>query len=108
MFAVLCVYQGVYVSFLPHFGTDLFVGLYAFGNIFALSSTLFLVGPVKQLKRMLEQLRIYYAVLRFAHIVIFLVSCSSASSSSVFTATVTLLVAAGAICLKILHRDAVS
>ncbi|XP_032429036.1 vesicle transport protein SFT2B-like [Xiphophorus hellerii] len=61
---------GVYVSFLPHFGTDLFVGLYAFGNIFALSSTLFLVGPVKQLKRMCDMSRVLAALTMLACVVL--------------------------------------
>ncbi|XP_007568516.1 vesicle transport protein SFT2B-like [Poecilia formosa] len=61
---------GVYVSFLPHFGTDLFIGLYAFGNIFALSSTLFLVGPVKQLKRMCDMSRVLATITMLACVVL--------------------------------------
>ncbi|XP_014868278.1 PREDICTED: vesicle transport protein SFT2B-like [Poecilia mexicana] len=61
---------GVYVSFLPHFGTDLFIGLYAFGNIFALSSTLFLVGPVKQLKRMCDMSRVLATLTMLACVVL--------------------------------------
>ncbi|XP_043985667.1 vesicle transport protein SFT2B-like isoform X2 [Gambusia affinis] len=61
---------GVYVSFLPHFETNLFIGLYAFGNIFALSSTLFLVGPAKQLKRMCDMSRVLATLTMLACVVL--------------------------------------
>ncbi|RVE74063.1 hypothetical protein OJAV_G00037770 [Oryzias javanicus] len=48
---------GVCVLFLPKIGITLFIVFYTFGNICALGSTMFLMGPVKQLKRMCDKTR---------------------------------------------------
>uniref|UniRef100_A0A3P8TMU1 Vesicle transport protein n=1 Tax=Amphiprion percula TaxID=161767 RepID=A0A3P8TMU1_AMPPE len=55
--AFMCVLQGVCVLFIPRIGLTLFIVFYTFGNICALCSTMFLMGPVKQLKRMCDKTR---------------------------------------------------
>uniref|UniRef100_A0A8C6P5N0 Vesicle transport protein n=1 Tax=Nothobranchius furzeri TaxID=105023 RepID=A0A8C6P5N0_NOTFU len=52
-----CTVLGVCVLFLPKIGLTLFIVFYTFGNICALCSTMFLMGPVKQLKRMCDKTR---------------------------------------------------
>ncbi|TNM87582.1 hypothetical protein fugu_005803 [Takifugu bimaculatus] len=52
-----CTILGVGVLFLPRIGLTLFIVFYTFGNVCALSSTMFLMGPVKQLKRMCDKTR---------------------------------------------------
>uniref|UniRef100_A0A4W6G815 Vesicle transport protein n=1 Tax=Lates calcarifer TaxID=8187 RepID=A0A4W6G815_LATCA len=44
--------------FIPHTGIKLFAIFYTLGNIAALASTCFLMGPLKQLKRMFEPTRL--------------------------------------------------
>ncbi|KAG7457385.1 vesicle transport protein SFT2B-like [Solea senegalensis] len=48
---------GVCVLFLPRIGLTLFIVFYTFGNVCALGSTMFLMGPLKQLKRMCDKTR---------------------------------------------------
>ncbi|XP_061743946.1 vesicle transport protein SFT2B-like isoform X3 [Nerophis ophidion] len=48
---------GVCLLFLPRIGIILFIVFYTFGNVCALCSTMFLMGPVKQLKRMCDKTR---------------------------------------------------
>ncbi|TRY90319.1 hypothetical protein DNTS_018620 [Danionella cerebrum] len=50
--------RGTAFLFLPKAGIKLFAVFYTFGNIAALSSTCFLMGPLKQLKRMFEPTRL--------------------------------------------------
>uniref|UniRef100_A0A8C6TT99 Vesicle transport protein n=1 Tax=Neogobius melanostomus TaxID=47308 RepID=A0A8C6TT99_9GOBI len=52
-----CTILGVGCLFLPHIGITLFIVFYTFGNICALGSTMFLMGPMKQLKRMCDKTR---------------------------------------------------
>ncbi|KAM6921413.1 SFT2 domain containing 2a isoform 2-T2 [Xenentodon cancila] len=52
-----CTILGVCVLFLPRIGLTLFIVFYTFGNVCALASTMFLMGPMKQLKRMCDKTR---------------------------------------------------
>ncbi|XP_064173114.1 vesicle transport protein SFT2A isoform X2 [Anguilla rostrata] len=54
---ILCSILGTALLFLPK-GTQLFAVFYTLGNLAALSSTCFLMGPLKQLKRMFEPTRL--------------------------------------------------
>ncbi|XP_030627522.1 vesicle transport protein SFT2A [Chanos chanos] len=54
---ILCSILGTALLFLPK-GMSLFAVFYTLGNIAALSSTCFLMGPLKQLKRMFEPTRL--------------------------------------------------
>ncbi|XP_061745195.1 vesicle transport protein SFT2B-like [Nerophis ophidion] len=49
---VLCSILGTCMLWLPAFGLAVFAVLYSVGNICALASTMFLVGPCRQLKSM--------------------------------------------------------
>ncbi|XP_037106206.1 SFT2 domain containing 2a [Syngnathus acus] len=53
----VCAILGVCLLFIPRIGIILFIVFYTFGNICALASTMFLMGPVKQLKRMCDKTR---------------------------------------------------
>uniref|UniRef100_A0A3Q3M0W7 Vesicle transport protein n=1 Tax=Mastacembelus armatus TaxID=205130 RepID=A0A3Q3M0W7_9TELE len=52
-----CTILGVCVLFVPRIGLTLFIVFYTFGNICTLCSTMFLMGPMKQLKRMCDKTR---------------------------------------------------
>ncbi|XP_010866364.1 vesicle transport protein SFT2A [Esox lucius] len=54
---ILCSIMATALLFLPN-GTKLFAVFYTLGNLAALSSTCFLMGPLKQLKRMFEPTRL--------------------------------------------------
>lgn len=54
---ILCSILGSALLFLPG-GIKLFAVFYTLGNIAALASTCFLMGPLKQLKRMFEPTRL--------------------------------------------------
>ncbi|KAL7877445.1 hypothetical protein SRHO_G00040880 [Serrasalmus rhombeus] len=54
---ILCSILGTALLFLPK-GLQLFAVFYTLGNIAALASTCFLMGPLKQLKRMFEPNRL--------------------------------------------------
>ncbi|CAG09484.1 unnamed protein product [Tetraodon nigroviridis] len=54
---ILCSILGSALLFLPN-GIKLFAVFYTIGNIAALSSTCFLMGPLRQLKRMFEPTRL--------------------------------------------------
>ncbi|XP_035809412.1 vesicle transport protein SFT2A isoform X2 [Amphiprion ocellaris] len=54
---ILCSILGTALLFLPN-GIKLFAVFYTLGNIAALASTCFLMGPLKQLKRMFEKTRL--------------------------------------------------
>ncbi|KAJ8250391.1 hypothetical protein COCON_G00223130 [Conger conger] len=54
---ILCSILGTALLFLPK-GMHLFAVFYTLGNVAALSSTCFLMGPLKQLKRMFEPTRL--------------------------------------------------
>uniref|UniRef100_A0A8C9QZX3 Vesicle transport protein n=1 Tax=Scleropages formosus TaxID=113540 RepID=A0A8C9QZX3_SCLFO len=54
---ILCSILGTALLFLPN-GIKLFAVFYTLGNISALASTCFLMGPLKQLKRMFDPTRL--------------------------------------------------
>ncbi|KAM9797642.1 SFT2 domain containing 2a [Syngnathus typhle] len=53
----VCAILGVCLLFIPRIGIILFIVFYTFGNICTLASTMFLMGPMKQLKRMCDKTR---------------------------------------------------
>ncbi|XP_061693480.1 vesicle transport protein SFT2A [Syngnathoides biaculeatus] len=55
---ILCSILGSALLFLPKKGIKLFAVFYTLGNVAALASTCFLMGPLKQLKRMFEPTRL--------------------------------------------------
>ncbi|XP_029434344.1 vesicle transport protein SFT2B [Rhinatrema bivittatum] len=55
---VLCSLLGVGLLWIPRKGTVLFAVFYTLGNVASLGSTIFLMGPLKQLKRMFEPTRL--------------------------------------------------
>ncbi|KAM6418436.1 vesicle transport protein SFT2B isoform 2-T2 [Pluvialis apricaria] len=54
----LCSLLGSCLLWVPKKGLMLFVVFYTLGNIASIGSTLFLMGPMKQLKRMFEPTRL--------------------------------------------------
>ncbi|KAL6107612.1 uncharacterized protein ACO6RY_18345 [Pungitius sinensis] len=52
-----CALLGVCLLFLPRIGITLFIVFYTFGNLCTICSTMFLMGPMKQLKRMCDKTR---------------------------------------------------
>ncbi|KAJ8255519.1 hypothetical protein COCON_G00193830 [Conger conger] len=59
----VCAVLGVCLLFLPKIGLILFIVFYTFGNICTLASTMFLLGPLKQLKTMCEKTRAFATIL---------------------------------------------
>ncbi|XP_054841922.1 vesicle transport protein SFT2A [Eublepharis macularius] len=55
---ILCSILGTVMLWLPGSGMKLFAVFYTLGNISALASTCFLMGPMKQLKKMFEPTRL--------------------------------------------------
>ncbi|XP_048343493.1 vesicle transport protein SFT2A [Sphaerodactylus townsendi] len=55
---ILCSILGTVMLWIPRSGMKLYAVFYTLGNISALSSTCFLMGPVKQLKKMFEPTRL--------------------------------------------------
>nr|XP_033798300.1 vesicle transport protein SFT2B isoform X1 [Geotrypetes seraphini] len=55
---VLFSFLGVGLLWVPRKGTTLFAVFYTLGNVASLGSTIFLMGPLKQLKRMFEATRL--------------------------------------------------
>ncbi|PWA25869.1 hypothetical protein CCH79_00001512, partial [Gambusia affinis] len=64
---ILCSILGSALLFLPGAGIKLFAVFYTLGNIAALSSTCFLMGPLKQLKRMFEPTRLIATIVMLWH-----------------------------------------
>uniref|UniRef100_A0A9J7Y1S3 Vesicle transport protein n=1 Tax=Cyprinus carpio carpio TaxID=630221 RepID=A0A9J7Y1S3_CYPCA len=54
---VLCSVLGTCLLWVPRNGLTLFAVFYSLGNIASLLSTMFLTGPLKQLKRMCDKTR---------------------------------------------------
>uniref|UniRef100_A0A673GZI5 Vesicle transport protein n=1 Tax=Sinocyclocheilus rhinocerous TaxID=307959 RepID=A0A673GZI5_9TELE len=54
---VLCSVLGTCLLWVPRKGLTLFAVFYSLGNIASLLSTMFLTGPLKQLKRMCDKTR---------------------------------------------------
>uniref|UniRef100_A0A671SQ15 Vesicle transport protein n=1 Tax=Sinocyclocheilus anshuiensis TaxID=1608454 RepID=A0A671SQ15_9TELE len=59
---VVCTILGVCCLFIPKIGVIIFIVFYTFGNICSLVSTMFLMGPLKQLKRMCDKTRAFATV----------------------------------------------
>ncbi|KAM6938043.1 SFT2 domain containing 2a [Lycodopsis pacificus] len=53
----VCAVLGVCLLFLPRIGIILFIVFYTLGNLCTLASTMFLMGPMKQVKRMCDKTR---------------------------------------------------
>lgn len=66
---VLCSILGSALLFLPG-GFKFFAVFYTIGNIAALSSTCFLMGPLKQLKRMFEPTRLIATIVMLVCLVL--------------------------------------
>ncbi|OBS68212.1 hypothetical protein A6R68_03249 [Neotoma lepida] len=52
--------EGTFLLWVPRKGLTLFAVFYTLGNMASIGSTIFLMGPVKQLKRMFEPTRIAF------------------------------------------------
>uniref|UniRef100_A0A8D0EAV0 Vesicle transport protein n=1 Tax=Salvator merianae TaxID=96440 RepID=A0A8D0EAV0_SALMN len=59
---IVCSILGTTMLWLPGGGLKLFAVFYTLGNIAALASTCFLMGPVKQLKKMFEPTRLIVTI----------------------------------------------
>uniref|UniRef100_A0A8C1EVS8 Vesicle transport protein n=1 Tax=Cyprinus carpio carpio TaxID=630221 RepID=A0A8C1EVS8_CYPCA len=59
---VVCTILGVCCLFIPKVGLILFIVFYTLGNICSLASTMFLMGPLKQLKRMCDKTRAFATI----------------------------------------------
>lgn len=70
---ILCSILGTALLFLPN-GVKLFAVFYTLGNVAALSSTCFLMGPLKQLKRMFEPTRLIATIVMLLCLVLTLCS----------------------------------
>ncbi|XP_068449182.1 SFT2 domain containing 2a [Clinocottus analis] len=53
----VCAVLGVCLLFLPRIGITLFIVFYTFGNLCTVCSTMFLMGPMRQVKRMCDKTR---------------------------------------------------
>uniref|UniRef100_A0A2H6MY65 Vesicle transport protein n=2 Tax=Micrurus TaxID=8634 RepID=A0A2H6MY65_9SAUR len=60
---VVCSIMGSFLLWIPNKGPILFGVFYTLGNISSLGSTVFLMGPMKQLKRMFEPTRLIATIL---------------------------------------------
>lgn len=71
---ILLSLLGSMLLWLPFKGTVLFAMFYSLGNIFSITSTCFLMGPVKQLKKMFEETRIFAAIIMLACLTVTIIS----------------------------------
>nr|XP_060500912.1 vesicle transport protein SFT2B [Panthera onca] len=60
---IVCSLLGTLLLWVPRKGLYLFAVFYTFGNIASIGSTVFLMGPMKQLKRMFEPTRLIATVM---------------------------------------------
>ncbi|XP_063322654.1 SFT2 domain containing 2b isoform X2 [Pelmatolapia mariae] len=60
---VVCSILGTCLLWVPGFGLAVFAVLYSLGNICALSSTMFLMGPCRQLKTMWAKERVLATII---------------------------------------------
>ncbi|XP_066117210.1 vesicle transport protein SFT2B isoform X1 [Saccopteryx bilineata] len=60
---ILCSLLGTLLLWVPRKGLYLFAVFYTFGNIASIGSTVFLMGPMKQLKRMFEPTRLIATIM---------------------------------------------
>ncbi|XP_078012634.1 vesicle transport protein SFT2B isoform X2 [Phascolarctos cinereus] len=58
--------MGTFMLWVPRRGLVLFAAFYTLGNIASLGSTIFLMGPMKQLKRMFEPTRLIATIVMLA------------------------------------------
>lgn len=70
VFGVVCSILGVCCLFIPKIGLILFIVFYTLGNICSLISTMFLMGPLKQLKRMCDKTRAFATVVMITCLVL--------------------------------------
>uniref|UniRef100_M3XN75 Vesicle transport protein n=1 Tax=Mustela putorius furo TaxID=9669 RepID=M3XN75_MUSPF len=61
--ALCLIFQGTFLLWVPRKGLYLFAVFYTFGNIASIGSTVFLMGPMKQLKRMFEPTRLIATIM---------------------------------------------
>ncbi|XP_040492117.1 vesicle transport protein SFT2B isoform X4 [Ursus maritimus] len=64
---IVCSLLGTLLLWVPRKGLYLFAVFYTFGNIASIGSTVFLMGPMKQLKRMFEPTRLIATVMVLWH-----------------------------------------
>uniref|UniRef100_A0A8C7CEJ6 Vesicle transport protein n=1 Tax=Neovison vison TaxID=452646 RepID=A0A8C7CEJ6_NEOVI len=60
---IVCSLLGTLLLWVPRKGLYLFAVFYTFGNIASIGSTVFLMGPMKQLKRMFEPTRLVATIM---------------------------------------------
>ncbi|EFB23857.1 hypothetical protein PANDA_021427, partial [Ailuropoda melanoleuca] len=60
---IVCSLLGTLLLWVPRKGLYLFAVFYTLGNIASIGSTVFLMGPMKQLKRMFEPTRLIATVM---------------------------------------------
>ncbi|XP_044943702.1 vesicle transport protein SFT2B isoform X2 [Mustela putorius furo] len=60
---IVCSLLGTFLLWVPRKGLYLFAVFYTFGNIASIGSTVFLMGPMKQLKRMFEPTRLIATIM---------------------------------------------
>ncbi|KAM7178154.1 vesicle transport protein SFT2B [Macrochelys suwanniensis] len=73
-FGVLCSVLGTCLLWVPRKGLVLFAVFYTLGNIASLGSTIFLMGPVRQLKRMFEPTRLIATIVMLLCLILTLCS----------------------------------
>ncbi|KAM4795792.1 vesicle transport protein SFT2B-like [Rhinophrynus dorsalis] len=71
---VLCSVLGACLLWVPHKGLILFAIFYTVGNVCSLGSTMFLMGPLKQLKRMFETTRLIATIVMLLCLILTLCS----------------------------------
>ncbi|XP_077401139.1 vesicle transport protein SFT2B-like isoform X2 [Vanacampus margaritifer] len=71
---ILCSVLGTCMLWLPGFGLVMFAVLYSVGNICALASTMFLIGPCRQLKNMCAKERALATIIMLVCLVLTLCS----------------------------------
>ncbi|XP_015283725.1 PREDICTED: vesicle transport protein SFT2B [Gekko japonicus] len=71
---VLCSILGSCLLWVPRKGLILFAVFYTLGNILSLGSTIFLMGPMRQLKRMFEPTRLIATIVMLLCLILTLCS----------------------------------
>nr|XP_056714121.1 vesicle transport protein SFT2B [Euleptes europaea] len=71
---VLCSILGTCLLWVPRKGLILFAVFYTLGNISSLGSTIFLMGPMRQLKRMFEPTRLIATIVMLLCLILTLCS----------------------------------
>ncbi|XP_019649151.1 vesicle transport protein SFT2B isoform X3 [Ailuropoda melanoleuca] len=66
---IVCSLLGTLLLWVPRKGLYLFAVFYTLGNIASIGSTVFLMGPMKQLKRMFEPTRLIATVMVLFHFI---------------------------------------